>query len=94
MATKKKREFDGQPKDRVLPGTSDEEDPILKCGEVARQIGVARTTVWRWANDGLLEAIRMPNNHVGVRQSTVNTLLAASARFNDKQVEPPVERVV
>ncbi len=87
MVTKKKMEFDGDPKARVLPMTSDEEDPILKCGEVARQIGVHRTTVWLWARTGILEAIRMPNNHVGVRQSTVNEVLRVSARFSEKQVE-------
>lgn len=75
MVTKKKNE----------PLTH-EEDPILKCGEVARQIGVHRTTVWLWVKTGLLEGIRMPNGHVGVRQSTVNEVLRASAFFKDKQV--------
>ena len=37
--------------------------------------------------DGILEAIRMPNNHVGVRQSTVNEVLRVSASFKDKQVK-------
>lgn len=81
MATKKKTE----------PLPSHEEDPILKCGEVARQIGVHRTTVWLWAKTGILEAIRMPNNHVGVRQSTVNEVLRVSASFKDKQVTEVTE---
>ena len=76
MATKKKNE----------PLTH-EEDPILKCGEVGRQLGIHRTTIWLWAKTGLLEALRMPNGHVGVRQSEVNKILAASAFFKDKQVK-------
>ena len=76
MATKKKTD----------PLTH-EEDPILKCGEVGRQLGVHRTTIWLWVKTGLLEGIRMPNNHVGVRQSEVNKILKASAFFKDKQVE-------
>ncbi len=64
-----------------------EEDPILKCGDVARQIGVHRTTVWRWAQSGLLESIRMPENHVGVRKSAVNEILRVSAFFKNKRVE-------
>ncbi len=56
-----------------------EEDPILTCGEVGRAIGKHRTTIWRWCNDGLITAIRMPNHHIGVRKSEVNKILAASA---------------
>ena len=76
MATKKKTE----------PLTH-EEDPILNVGEVGRQLGIHRSTVWRWAQTGLLVAIRMPNNHIGVRKSEVNKILKASAFFKDKQVE-------
>lgn len=76
MATKKKNE----------PLTH-EEDPILKCGEVGRQLGIHRSTIWLWAKTGLLEALRMPNGHVGVRQSEVNKILRASAFFKDKQVK-------
>ncbi len=64
-----------------------EEDPILNVGEVGRQLGKHRSTIWRWAKDGLLEAIRMPGNHVGVRKSEVNKILKASAFFKDKHVE-------
>ncbi len=76
MATKKKTE-----------PLTDEEDPILNVSEVGRQLGIHRSTVWRWAKTGLLEAIRMPSNHVGVRKSEVNKILAASAFFKDKQVK-------
>jgi predicted site-specific integrase-resolvase len=81
MATKKKTE----------PLPSHEEDPILKCGEVGRQLGIHRSTIWLWAKTGLLEAIRMPNGHVGVRQSQVNKILKASAFFEDKQVSEEVK---
>ncbi len=64
-----------------------EEDPILKCGAVGRQLGIHRTTIWLWVKSGLLEGIRMPNGHVGVRHSEVNKILKASAFFKDKQVK-------
>ena len=66
-----------------------EQDPILSCGEVGRQLGKNRTTIWRWCNDGLLKAIRMPGKpgQVGVRKSEVNKILKAAAFFDDKQVE-------
>ena len=67
-----------------------QEDPILKCGQVADQIGVHRSTIHRWVISGLLEGIRMPgkqNHHIGVRKSEVNKILKASAFFKDKQVE-------
>ena len=56
-----------------------EEDPILSCSEVGRAIGKHRTTIWRWCKDGLIKAHRMPSNHIGVRKSEVNKILAASA---------------
>ena len=78
MATKKKSD----------PPTH-EEDPILSCGDVGRQLGKHRTTIWRWVTTGLLEAVRMPGNpgQVGVRKSEVNKILEASAFFKDKRVE-------
>ncbi len=64
-----------------------EEDPFLSCSEVGRQINVHRTTIWRWATTGLLEAVRMPGNRICVRKSEVNKILKASAFFSDKQVK-------
>ena len=78
MVTKKKNE----------PLTH-EDDPILSCGDVGRQLGKHRSTIWRWATSGLLEAVRMPGRpgQVGVRKSEVNKILEASAFFQDKQVK-------
>lgn len=75
MATKKKEPL------------THEEDPILKCGEVGRQLGVHRSTIHRWVMTGILKGIRMPGNHVGVRKSQVNEILRVSDFYKDKQVE-------
>ena len=56
-----------------------EEDPILSCSEVGRQIGKHRTTVWRWVQCGLIKGFPMPNHDIGIRKSEVNKILSASA---------------
>lgn len=54
------------------------EDPILTPTEVGRRIGKAPNTIFGWIKDGLLEAIPQPGGRWGVRESTVNRLLAGS----------------
>lgn len=56
-------------------------DELLTVHEVARRLRVDDTTVRRWINNGILEAITLP--HSGkrrgyrVKQSTLNELLKA-----------------
>ncbi len=58
-------------------------DELLTVHEVARRLRVDDTTVRRWINNGILEAITLP--HSGkrrgyrVKQSTLNVLLQAPA---------------
>ncbi len=58
-------------------------DELLTVHEVARRLRVDDTTVRRWINNGILEAITLP--HSGkrrgyrVKQSTLNELLKAPA---------------
>jgi excisionase family DNA binding protein len=71
-------------KSKVEPLPSHEEDPLIGVTEVARQIGKHHQTVINWAQDGLIEAVRMPGGRWGFRQSVVNKLLEGSCL--DKQV--------
>jgi excisionase family DNA binding protein len=58
-------------------------DELLTVHEVARRLRVDDTTVRRWINNGILEAITLP--HSGkrrgyrVKSSTLNELLKAPA---------------
>ncbi len=58
-------------------------DELLTVHEVARRLRVDDTTVRRWINNGILEAITLP--HSGkrrgyrVKSSTLNVLLQAPA---------------
>jgi excisionase family DNA binding protein len=57
---------------------------LLTIHEVARQLRVDDTTVRRWINNGVLEAVTLP--HLGkrrgyrVRKATLDTLLSSPAR--------------
>jgi len=57
-------------------------DDLLTIHEVARRLRVDDTTVRRWINNGVLEAVTLP--HLGkrrgyrVKQTTLDTLLSGS----------------
>jgi len=61
-------------------------DDLLTIHEVARRLRVDDTTVRRWINNGVLEAVTLP--HLGkrrgyrVKQTTLNTLLSGSTLTN------------
>ena len=68
---------------KVAEVQSVQNDELLTVHEVARRLRVDDTTVRRWINNGILEAITLP--HSGkrrgyrVKQSTLNELLKAPA---------------
>ncbi len=67
----------------VASAQSIQTDELLTVHEVARRLRVDDTTVRRWINNGILEAITLP--HSGkrrgyrVKQSTLDELLKAPA---------------
>lgn len=66
-------------KEQVEKLPTHEQDAFLTPSEVGRQIGKHHTTIGRWIVDGLLKAVRMPNNKYVLRQSEVNKFLGGSA---------------
>lgn len=50
-------------------------DPMLTPGEVAHIFRVDPKTVTRWANAGLLHAVRTPGRHRRYRESEIRELL-------------------
>lgn len=55
------------------------EDPFLTLSAVARELGKSQTTIHRWVQDGLLEAVRQPSGLFAIRKSVVNRFLGGSA---------------
>ena len=53
----------------------DQEDRLLKPGEVAAMFRVDAKTVTRWAASGRLGSIRTPGGHRRFRESEVRALL-------------------
>ena len=65
-------------RDDNAPLTS-EEDELLSPSEVGRRLGKHPSTILRWIEDGLLQAIRLPSGLWVVRASQVNQILSGSA---------------
>ena len=61
---------------QIEAGTQDE---LLTVEEVATQLRVDPTTVRRWINNGILEAVVLPHQNTRrgyrIRQSTITSLL-------------------
>lgn len=55
-----------------------QEDELLTPSEVGRRLGKTHTTIMRWIEDGLLEAIELPSGLRAVRASQVNAILNGS----------------
>lgn len=61
------------------PLPTHEDDPFLTLSAVARELGKSPTTISRWVQDGLLEAVRQPSGLFAIRKSVVNRFLGGSA---------------
>ena len=56
------------------------EDPILSLSEIGQRLNRHRSTISRWCTDGLLTALRRPDDRIlGVRRSELNKFLGGSA---------------
>ena len=60
-----------------MPEPSD----LLTAEQVATALGVHPTSVRRWANDGVIPAIRLPGpgRHIRIRRDTLDALLSQGA---------------
>jgi putative resolvase len=52
----------------------------LTLGEAARYLGVAQSTIRRWADEGRVRAFYTPGRHRRFRLADLDELVASSAR--------------
>jgi hypothetical protein len=57
---------------------SHQDDPVISYAEAARHLGRHRSTIQRWAEDGLLVIYRHASGVPGVRMSQILQLLKAA----------------
>lgn len=73
-------------KEKTRRPATHKEDPIISVREAAKLMGKSPQTVGRWIRDGLMRALRRPDDRViGVRRSTVDAILSSS------DLDPPTE---
>jgi excisionase family DNA binding protein len=55
--------------------TPEPEERLLRPSEVARRLGVAKTTVYRWFQTGRLRGVRLKNGTVRIYESSAKAML-------------------
>ncbi len=56
---------------------------LLTTGQVAVEVGVSAVTVWRWAKDGRIRAIRLPSRRFLVPRSEVARIIGEEPNPGD-----------
>ena len=54
-------------------------DRLLRTPAAAAALGVSKSTIWRFARDGKLTAVKLSERVTGFRQSEVQALIAGGA---------------
>jgi excisionase family DNA binding protein len=79
------------------PAGEDEAPELLKTSEVARLLGVTRSTVLSWAYRGLLEYATTPGGQLRFLRDQVEALLAAGQDVQPDEAtsgqRPDVQRI-
>ena len=55
-------------------------DKILRAPTAAQVLGVSKSTIWRYARDGKLTAVKLSERVTGFRQSEIQALIAGGAQ--------------
>ncbi|NSW93067.1 MAG: helix-turn-helix domain-containing protein, partial [Firmicutes bacterium] len=48
---------------------------LLTASEVAKKLGVSRTTIWRWSKNKLLTVYQLPGGQVRIRESDLEDFI-------------------
>lgn len=54
-------------------------DKILRAPTAAEALGVSKSTIWRYAREGKLTAVKLSERVTGFRQSEIQALIAGGA---------------
>lgn len=54
-------------------------DQLLRAPTAAEALGVSRLTIWRYARDGKLTAVKLSARVTGFKRSQVQALIAGSS---------------
>lgn len=54
-------------------------DKILRAPTAAEALGVSKSTIWRYAREGKLTAVKLSERVTGFRQSEVQALIAGGS---------------
>ncbi len=69
---------DQRPSETAQPPQRQPRGTIITFAEAARQIGVTRRTVSRWARDGLIPIVRHPSGTPAIYQEDFDRLYGAA----------------
>ena len=63
--------------DLVIKATAmaERDDRLLTAPEVARRLGVSRTTIWRWSKNKIIRVCQLPGGQVRIRESDLEDFI-------------------
>ena len=60
---------------RKATALAERDDRLLTAPEVAKRLGVSRTTIWRWSKNKLLTVYQLPGGQVRIRESDLEDFI-------------------
>lgn len=54
---------------------AESEDRLLTVPEVAKRLGISRTTMWRWSKNESLPVYKLPGGHIRIRESDLEKFM-------------------
>jgi excisionase family DNA binding protein len=72
--------------DERLGGVTAMNKCLLRVDEAAMQLSVSRWTIYRWVQEGRLEATKVGKGSLRIFQGSVTTLIERNRTFSDEPV--------
>ena len=61
------------------PATT-EQDSLHRAPATAKRLAISRATLWRWAKQGRITAVKLSDRVTGFRESEIQALIAGGAK--------------
>ena len=65
---------------RTQPSTAAPSDSLHRAHATAKRLAISRATLWRWAKQGRITAVKLSDRVTGFRESEIQALIAGGAK--------------
>jgi len=60
--------------------TATTQDSLHRASATAKRLAISRATLWRWAKQGRITAVKLSDRVTGFRESEIQALIAGGAK--------------